>query len=1096
MAAAAAAGEDGGVTAASVTARLARDINCVSDSDKFKRKRALVTLSAALFDGAEVRVQRPWFILRLPSLTPTPPHPHPHPHTQAPPFEVAAAVLTVSLLKPATAALADPAELVRDAAVALFTRALAAQVAAGGHALYATLLPALLPTLTARVGKTPFGEESEEQRLKLAVLLNALLAAPPAAAAVRAGLPAIVDVLVALAGDAYPAVKLESAKGVAVVAGVAHSSVHPYVRALATSQVAALGHQRGPVRLAALDALAAVVPAGAEGLPRLLADTLLPAFAAARHDRTPSVRRALASTAGSWLTALPPFALAGSDGFEPTLLYHLAGLAADEAPEVAMHAVEALEASAAELTAAAAAPPPAAPPAAALAPDLAVAAHAAAVDAVAAMSLAGGGIAPPPAHGHGHGHAHAASPSLPPELRAQLPPPFAAHAVSPATTAYLAPRLHAVMPLVLAGLKEWTARSRVFAAGALRSLLVLAPASLTHHLGDVIAALCAGSRDDDADARRLLGDCSRLLGIFIPPDAQLGVLIPQLRGEVSGLANGQHYAAALAVLAAALSSMTPASLAPHMALVADTLAAPALVDDDPPTLRPQLAGALFSLVRSGVPAAGAAVGASSAPPTRRLVRTVSCDDDDADSAAARAAAVGAVADAALDAAAAAAGTLGGGSVVEPRVMDDVLLTVLRLADAGASDDVVALATETARMLAHRTHHRHTAAAFAAAAHRLVPRLAADAAAWSRAHIDRRAFDALVRVARPALAGASTPDSDALTDAVTSLFVVTLAPSRDPELRLAMLASLDALIVGDASRSTRSGGSGLRPAARGAAALLAASDLTASPATETASATAAGVRLRLDVPLTGAGAGGGGGSDADTAALRRCVVSHTVSHAAVDAAVSRVAPRLIREALLPNLVWRVGLVPATIRKVALACLLSLLRGGFVTQDGLLAVWSEARPVLAGCLADDDAATRHMATSTLGYAFPILHRAVDDVTVHTLYTELLKRLDDSNDPVRCAACTALGALATAAPPALLSGGSVHYVVDALLVHLDDAAATVQAAALDCAQRWVRLDAPYAANAVRIARARARHVALFDRLSDTLLPLLPPPADVPAA
>ena len=37
------------------------------------------------------------------------------------------------------------------------------------------------------------------------------------------------------------------------------------------------------------------------------------------------------------------------------------------------------------------------------------------------------------------------------------------------------------------------------------------------------------------------------------------------------------------------------------------------------------------------------------------------------------------------------------------------------------------------------------------------------------------------------------------------------------------------------------------------------------------------------------------------------------------------PRLITEALVPNIVWKAGRVASTVRKVAVACLYTLLRG---------------------------------------------------------------------------------------------------------------------------------------------------------------------------
>jgi hypothetical protein len=75
---------------------------------------------------------------------------------------------------------------------------------------------------------------------------------------------------------------------------------------LRSVQLGNLTHQRGPVRVSALEALQAVIPLGAESLQRVLTDSVFPALRILRFDRTPPVRKALATVAASWLNVLPP----------------------------------------------------------------------------------------------------------------------------------------------------------------------------------------------------------------------------------------------------------------------------------------------------------------------------------------------------------------------------------------------------------------------------------------------------------------------------------------------------------------------------------------------------------------------------------------------------------------------------------------------------------------------------------------------------------------------------------------------------------------------------------------------------------------------
>jgi hypothetical protein len=63
------------------------------------------------------------------------------------------------------------------------------------------------------------------------------------------------------------------------------------------------------------------------------------------------------------------------------------------------------------------------------------------------------------------------------------------------------------------------------------------------------------------------------------------------------------------------------------------------------------------------------------------------------------------------------------------------------------------------------------------------------------------------------------------------------------------------------------------------------------------------------------------------------------------------------------------------------------------------------------------------------------------VHQLYSEILKRLDDSNDIVRRAACQTFKTFLRAAPKEHFQGTIIDYTLDCLFVHLDDAEPEIQ-------------------------------------------------------
>lgn len=302
------------------------------------------------------------------------------------------------------------------------------------------------------------------------------------------------------------------------------------------------------MRTAAIVALGALLPLGGEALAPLFYDVVRTPLLLTRFDRTTAVRRSLASVAASWLGgALPPHALSAR-GIEPLLFSLLCGLVGDESEDVAAEALSVLEVAAASRVGGGSAK---------------AAAHHAGNDIDVAAAAAAGNEERSAAQGGAGASSETADAADPSRFAALLPPPFSSRASEPLralTCSLLAPAL----ALMIEGLKDWTGRVRVDAAGGLRTLLVLAERAATKHLDAIVLALCAGARDDESVARARLGSCASVLGATVAPAAALGVLLPQLRGDVPLCANVTHWAAALAVLATTLSAMTCVSHASRL----------------------------------------------------------------------------------------------------------------------------------------------------------------------------------------------------------------------------------------------------------------------------------------------------------------------------------------------------------------------------------------------------------------------------------------------------------------------------------------------------------------------------------------------------
>ena len=159
-----------------------------------------------------------------------------------------------------------------------------------------------------------------------------------------------------------------------------------------------------------------------------------------------------------------------------------------------------------------------------------------------------------------------------------------------------------------------------------------------------------------------------------------------------------------------------------------------------------------------------------------------------------------------------------------------------------------------------------------------------------------------------------------------------------------------------------------------------------------------------------------------------------------------ATEMLDSVIMPNLLWKVGGLASSLRKLSAATLFSLLNCGGVTPHNLVLAAPRLLPVLKSNLGDDDASTRELVCSSLGIVFELLPVALSEETIEQMYPELIKCLDDSVDSVRFAACGTLKPFLKSAPPEHLRGTALEYIVEQLLVHMDDSDFQFQVAVLD--------------------------------------------------
>jgi hypothetical protein len=93
------------------------------------------------------------------------------------------------------------------------------------------------------------------------------------------------------------------------------------------------------------------------------------------------------------------------------------------------------------------------------------------------------------------------------------------------------------------------------------------------------------------------------------------------------------------------------------------------------------------------------------------------------------------------------------------------------------------------------------------------------------------------------------------------------------------------------------------------------------------------------------------------------------------------------------------------------------------------------VLRSNLEDDDSVTRELVCHCLSFLFQAMPNTLDEVATDELYPLFLKLFDDNSDNVRLAACHTLGNFMSASKPSAIKGPITQYIIESLLIHLDD-------------------------------------------------------------
>lgn len=145
--------------------------------------------------------------------------------------------------------------------------------------------------------------------------------------------------------------------------------------------------------------------------------------------------------------------------------------------------------------------------------------------------------------------------------------------------------------------------------------------------------------------------------------------------------------------------------------------------------------------------------------------------------------------------------------------------------------------------------------------------------------------------------------------------------------------------------------------------------------------------------------------------------------------------IIESVIVPNLVWKVGAHASSLRKISIAVLFSIVHGDGLSICTLSKTIPLMIPVLKSNLNDDDPSTRQLVIVSLGKIFESVPNALGYEAVHSLYPDITKCMDDSNDHVRHSSCFVLKTFLRSAPPSHFQGTAIEYIVETLFIHMDD-------------------------------------------------------------
>ncbi|PSN32857.1 Dynein assembly factor 5 [Blattella germanica] len=209
--------------------------------------------------------------------------------------------------------------------------------------------------------------------------------------------------------------------------------------------------------------------------------------------------------------------------------------------------------------------------------------------------------------------------------------------------------------------------------------------------------------------------------------------------------------------------------------------------------------------------------------------------------------------------------------------------------------------------------------------------------------------------------------------------------------------------------------------------------------------------------------------------------------------------LVKDIIIPNLVWQAGRTPEAIRTAGISCLYVAFQqhsGDFVSpfsdKEVLSSVLEPLLPLLLTLIEDSSRKTRLITCQTISRMI-ILTRCADLYThdlVNRIYPVVLKRLDDTGDDVRLAAIATLVKMFKSLPGDYnreVSRAHIEALYSTVLIHLDDPDPAFQHFVLDALKQMAVADPRALYDKINNSINRFRNVTCCRELMDFTLELI---------